>query len=113
MSATAWLPRSYGTLLAVVNSGRSVNEILDEILAQAARLLRSDGGAVYLVDEDDQGFLSVRASRDLDTEELAAKLRLGSPATGLATLRRRPVAVPDLLGALPELDHIGPETHLA
>src|SRR5207253_443340 len=94
-------------LLAVVNSGRSLNEILDEILAQAARLLRSDGGAVYLVDEDDQGFLSVRASRDLDTEELAARLRLGSPATGLATLRRRPVAVPDLLAALPELDHIG------
>ena len=35
-------------LLAVVNFGRSLNEILDEILAQAARLLRSDGGAVTL-----------------------------------------------------------------
>ena len=65
------------------------------------------------MDEDDQGFLSVRASRDLDTEALAAKLRLGSPATGLATLRRRPVAVSDLLAALPELDHVSPETHLA
>ena len=65
------------------------------------------------MDEDDQGFLSIPASRDLDTEELAAKLRLGSPATGLATLRRRPVAVSDLLAALPELDHVSPETHLA
>src|SRR5438105_13621358 len=100
-------------LLAVVNSGRSVNEILDEILAQAARLLGSDGGAVYLVDEDDRAFLSVRASRDLDTEALAARLRLGSPATGLATLRRRPVAVSDLQAVLPELDHVSSETHLA
>ena len=100
-------------LLAVVNSGRSVDEILDEILSQAARLLASDGGAAYLLDEDDRDFLSVRASRDLDTEELAARLRLGSPATGLATLRRRPVAVSDLLAALPELDHVSPETHLA
>ena len=36
-------------LLAVVNTGGSLDDILNVTLAQATRLLQSDAGAVYLV----------------------------------------------------------------
>ena len=54
-------------LLAVVNSTRSLDEILDSVLAQAADLLGSDAGSVLLLDgrEGEQGVLTVRASRAL------------------------------------------------
>jgi hypothetical protein len=97
-------------LLSVVNSGRPLAGILDEVLAQAGRLLGSDGGAVYLRDPDDPALLSVHASRGLEPSQLALKVRTGSPVTGLAVLQRRPVAcgrpgrrVSDLGGAVEEL----------
>ena len=100
-------------LLTVVNSGRNLDEILDEILAQAGRLLDSDAGAVYLLDEHDKTLLAVRAYRCLDADQLAAKVRLGSPATGLATQMHRPVAVRDLVDAMPDIQNLGPTTQLA
>ena len=49
-------------LLAVVNSDRAVDEILDYLLEQADRLLGSSAGAVYLL-EDGADVLAVRSAR--------------------------------------------------
>src|SRR5205085_3775986 len=90
-------------LLAVVNSTRSLDEILDLVLAQASDLLGSDAGSVLLLDDKDgtQGVLSVRASRSLVSDILPARLPVGTAITGVAVERGRPVAVADLVAALP------------
>lgn len=87
-------------VLTVLNSGRPLDEVLDHVLAQAGRLLGSDGCAIYLTPEDsDGGTLAVRASSGLAPDLVAAQVRVGSPVTGLAYQRRRPVACADILAA--------------
>ena len=90
-------------LLASVNSTRSLDEVLDLVLAQASDLLGCDAGSVLLLDgkEGQQGVLSVRASRDLVSEVMPRRLRVGTAITGLAVERGRPVAVSDLVEAAP------------
>jgi len=80
-------------LLAVVNSGRSLDAILDHVVAQASRLLGSEACAIYLAVPGDR--LQVHASRGLDPESTARQVRIGSPPTGLAFSSQRPVAFPD------------------
>jgi GAF domain-containing protein len=90
-------------LLASVNSTRSLDEVLDTVLAQASDLLGSDAGSVLLLDgkEGQQQVLSVRASRALVSEIMPTRLRVGTAITGLAVERGRPVAVSDLVEAAP------------
>jgi len=90
-------------LLAVVNSTRSLDEILDHVLAQAADLLGSDAGSILLLDEASgpHGVLTVRASRALVSEIMPMRLPVGTAITGVAVERRRPAAVSDLMAALP------------
>ena len=90
-------------LLASVNSTRSLDEIMDLVLAQAAELLGSDAGSVLLLDgaEGHRRMLSIRASRDLVSEIFPMRLPVGSAITGVAVERERPVAVSDLLEAQP------------
>jgi len=90
---------SLRSLLLVVNSARSLDEVLDEVLNQACRVLSGDAGAIYLrTGEDD--LLRLRAARGLRAEELAQRLRVGSPVTGLAVSRNSPVACVDLVKSL-------------
>src|SRR5919199_2297644 len=90
-------------LLASVNSTRSLDEVLDTVLAQASDLLGCDAGSVLLLDgkEGQQGILSVRASRALVSEIMPTRLRVGTVITGLSVGRGRPVAVSDLVEAAP------------
>jgi GAF domain-containing protein/anti-sigma regulatory factor (Ser/Thr protein kinase) len=90
-------------LLASVNSTRSLDEVLDLVLAQASDLLGCDAGSVLLLDgkEGQQGVLSVRASRALVAEIMPTRLRVGTAITGLAVERGWPVAVSDLVEAAP------------
>src|SRR5919199_2758744 len=89
--------------LASVTSTRSLDEVLDTVLAQASDLLGSDAGSVLLLDgkEGQQQVLSVRASRALVSEIMPTRLRVGTAITGLAVERGRPVAVSDLVEAAP------------
>ena len=89
-------------LLAILNSDRGLDQILAHALGQAARHLGGAGGAVYLRAHPDDELLAVRAAYGLRVDQLAPRLRVGSPVTGLAVARRRPVACPDLLAALDE-----------
>src|SRR5207302_2289286 len=85
-------------LLASVNSTRSLDEVLDLVLAQAADLLGADAGSVLLLDNSlGQGeVLSVRASRALVSDIVPARLPVGTAITGVAVERATPVAVSDL-----------------
>src|SRR5438105_14323956 len=86
-------------LLAALNSDRSLAEILDFALEQAIGLLDSHAGAVYLFEADAE-HLAVSAARGLNPDRLAARLRVGSPITGLAVQLRRPVVFENLPLAL-------------
>ena len=55
-------------LLAIVNSGHKLDEILAEVLAQSSRLLGNDAGIVYMCDEEQPDILRARASMGMDLE---------------------------------------------
>ncbi len=82
-----------GGLLAVVNSGRSLDEILADIVARARGLLDSDASAIFLPTPTDQ--LAVRASSGLPPALAALTVLFGAPTTGLAYTTGRPVVVTD------------------
>ena len=48
-------------ILAMLNSNRPLQEILDHIVAQASRLLKADAGAIYQLD-DDSAPMTIQAS---------------------------------------------------
>jgi signal transduction histidine kinase len=82
-------------LVAAVNSERSLDDILDEVLVKASAVLGSNGAAVYLRDRDDPDRLSVRACRDLPPEATMTRARVGYPIVGLAVSSQQPVVVMD------------------
>jgi GAF domain-containing protein len=89
-------------LLASVNSTRSLDEVLDLVLGQAAGVLGCDAGSVLLLDDrkDDQAVLTVRASRALVADLIPSRLPVGTAMTGVAVKRGRPVVVSDLQQAI-------------
>jgi signal transduction histidine kinase len=89
-------------LLALLNTAKGLDEILDHALGQAARHLGGDGGAIYLRPDESDDLVALRAAYGLDADQVAPRLRVGTPVTGLAVLRRRPVACSDLVAALDE-----------
>lgn len=92
-------------LLAVLNSHRSLTEILEYLLEQTADLLGSEACAIYLLEEEDgKSILKVGAARGLTSDRVALRLHLGAPVSGLAVQERRPAAVTDLGRALVDRD---------
>lgn len=89
--------------LAVLNSNRSLDAILDFIVRQAVSLLGTGGGALYLVDEA-ESLLWVGASLGLDPAYTALPLPVGGVITGRAVALGEPVSVPDLALAARLLD---------
>jgi PAS domain S-box-containing protein len=83
-------------LLAVVNSRRALDDMLKEIVAQAARLLGSDAEALYLIDEADPALLRLEASRNIPPAAEPLTVAMGTPLMGLAAERLRPVVAVDL-----------------
>jgi PAS domain S-box-containing protein len=94
-------------LVATINSKRTLDQILAEVLAQAGRLLGSHGGAIYLpLEENGQDLLGVAAATGVEPADLVERVPVGLPATGMAFARRRPVAVYDTAAALSSPDGI-------
>lgn len=86
-------------ILAILNSDRPVEEILDYIVAQAKRLLEANASAIYRLQSED-AFLTIRTSQGLPAKYIAkADMPLGQGTTGQAVLIRQPVAVPDIATA--------------
>ncbi|MBV9326388.1 MAG: GAF domain-containing sensor histidine kinase [Chloroflexi bacterium] len=87
-------------LLAIVNSGHKLEEILAEVLAQSSRLLGNHAATVYLCDDPDSHLLLARAWVGMDVDTLAPQVRIGSPMTGLAVEQGRTLVCDDLAAAL-------------
>lgn len=82
-------------ILAVLNSDRSLEEILDYIVGEARRLLGADAAAVYRLLPD--RVLSIQSSQGLSAEYVAqADIPLGQLATGQAVVLRQPVTLENL-----------------
>jgi nitrate/nitrite-specific signal transduction histidine kinase len=84
-------------MMAVLNSNRSLDAILQQIVNQAVHLLNSDAVAIYRL-RDKENILSIRASYGL-SEDTVSQIRIpvGKGIAGHSILSRKPVAVSDLL----------------
>ena len=91
-------------ILAVLNSNRSLNEILDYILGQACRLLGAEAVAVYRLESEGE-LLNIQAARGLDPGYVAdANIPVGQSVTGQAVLKRQPVTLSDVAAVSPDDD---------
>jgi signal transduction histidine kinase len=88
-------------LVVTVNSGRTLDEILTSVLAEAVQLLGCAAGVLYMAEgELDGTWLTTRASYGVALDEVPTRQRIGSPISGLAVSLRRASACPDLLAGL-------------
>jgi two-component system nitrate/nitrite sensor histidine kinase NarX len=87
-------------VLAVLNSNRSLDEVLNYIAGQAGQLLGTRAAGIYSLDPE-TGKLSVRATRGLLVTYVAgARVPIGQSALQQAMASRQPVAVSDLVKAV-------------
>ncbi len=97
-------------ILAVLNSNRSLAEILDYIVGQACRLLGTDAGAIFRLDAAART-LSIQASQGLDADYVDnVIIPVGQGAVGRAVARREAVTFTDLQEAVqdnPDLEDLG------
>ncbi len=90
--------------LSVLNSNRSLDDILRFIVHQARALLSAQAVAIYCP-TGQQGLLQIQAQEGLRTEYAQqARIPLGQLATGTATLTRKPAAINDVNQALSQPD---------
>lgn len=83
-------------ILTIINSNRSLETILDYIVAQAGRLLGTESIAIFSY-EPEEGLLTVETAIGLDVDLIGGfQARVGSGAVGRAMAERRPVVVEDL-----------------
>jgi signal transduction histidine kinase len=91
-------------MLAILNSNRLLDEILDAIVVQACRLLGCDAIALFELDRKTD-LLSIRASQDLDVDYVAGMMMpVGKGAAGQAVQNRQPVTLQDSAAMLTMLD---------
>ena len=93
--------------LTILNSDRSIAEILDHIVGQAIRLLGADAAAIYQL-EPSKPVLRIRSARGLDPDYVEQmEIPVGMGPVGEAVVTRRPVSNPDirekLFAILPQL----------
>jgi len=89
-------------ILAILNTARPLDEILNYIVAQASQLLGSDACVLYRLNQTEQR-ITIEASYGLPEEFLAVKqlplyaaTTLGRQEVDEAILSRRPLAIPDV-----------------
>ncbi len=81
-------------VLTVLNSDRSLDEILKYIVTQAIRLLDMQAAAVYRLQPEDD-LLAVQAYQGLPDAYADVKLHIGQGATGVAVQTRQPTTLID------------------
>lgn len=87
-------------ILAVLNSDKPLDAILDYITLYASRLLEADAVAIYRL-EPETNLLNIQSSHGLSDEYLAhSTIPLGQGATGQAVLQGTPVAITDVAHAM-------------
>ena len=89
-------------IVAILNSTRPLQEILDYIVAQAGRLMGTETGALLRLEEDGQT-LVVQASRGLPPVSRGqATVEVGRGAVGRAVANRQPVTIHDWKATAPQ-----------
>lgn len=89
-------------ILTTLNSDRSLEEILDYIVALAGRLLGTDATALYEGQGAEQP-LRIVAARGLSPEYVAMiRIAPGEGAVGRAVRERHPIAITDVTTLLPD-----------
>ncbi len=92
-------------VLTILNSDRSLNEILDYIVMQTGRLLGTDSVAIFEIDHDDEDTLKIQMARGLaDHLVRGFRIPIGQGAIGRAVRERQPITIADLPSALPTFD---------
>jgi signal transduction histidine kinase len=87
-------------ILAVLNSDKPLDAILDYITLYAGRLLEADAVAIYRL-QPETNLLDIQSSHGLSDEYLAqSTIPLGQGATGQAVLQGTPVAITDVANAM-------------
>ena len=86
-------------ILAVLNSDKPLDAILDYITLYACRLLEADAVAIYRL-QSETDLLKIQSSNGLSDEYLAhSTIPLGQGATGQAVLQGTPVAITNVANA--------------
>jgi two-component system nitrate/nitrite sensor histidine kinase NarX len=98
-------------ILAVLNSDKPLDAILDYITLYAGRLLEADAVAIYRL-ESETNLLHIQSSHGLSDEYVEQfTIPLGQGATGQAVLQGRPIAIPDVASVMELFPHPpSPET---
>jgi signal transduction histidine kinase len=100
---------SMRSILNVLNSNRSLDQILTEIVTQARSLLNADAAAIYRLQAN--GMLTIQSSIGLGEDYVAlGSIPLGVLATGRAAVELRPVNIQDI--SVLRHDPDSPYTHL-
>ncbi len=83
-------------ILNIINSNRSLDTILDYIVAQAGRLLGTDSIAIFAY-QADKGILTVQTSIGLESDLIDRfEIYAGRGEVGRAVIERRPAIISDL-----------------
>ncbi len=81
-------------MMTILNSNRPLEEILNNIVAQATRLLQANAAAIYRL-QDKNGPLKIQAGYSLPAEYIARmEIPLNQGLVGRAVQRRQPVTFP-------------------
>jgi len=85
-------------ILAILNSNRPLNEILDYIIKEAARLMGTDTGALYRL-QDNSGILTIEAACGMPEEFVSQTVvPVGVGAVGQAVVQRKTIVETDIPG---------------
>jgi PAS domain S-box-containing protein len=103
---------SLGDVLAILNSNRPLDEVLDHIAGQAGQLLGTQAACIYSMEEE-IGALSARAVRGpLATDVAGSKIPMGHEVLRQAMASRQPMVVSELVALAGEPD-LTPSAELA
>jgi len=96
-------------ILAVLNSGRSLEEILDFIIREAARLMQTDSAALYRFKSDENVLVPEAACGISHLMPKDTAIEAGSSIIGRALEERKPVVITDISGIKNKLKTEGKE----
>ena len=91
-------------MLAVLNSGKPLEAILDHIMAEASAVLDAEAVAIYRLHEEEE-LLTIQTAQGLEPGYVAAaRIPVGQSVTGQAVRERRPVTLQDVAAVSPDDD---------
>jgi PAS domain S-box-containing protein len=91
-------------ILAILNSDRSVDDILHYTVIQASNLLGANASAIYRLDHQEQ-FLTLQSSHGLPAQYIVkAEIPPDERMIGQVILTRQPIATPDITAVPTEED---------